>query len=186
MTMAIAATLVSVYAPLAQAAAPARVFVSAFGADANDCSLPRPCRTFQHAHDVVAAGGEIDVLDPAGYGSVGISKSITIQGHGFSGITVTGGDAISIIAPETANVNLSGQLIEGSNAGQFGIAVTTVGSLTITNSTVRWLCGRHRYRPKECLTGTQRQRLEYGRDPQRTWIDSSAELNQHTVGICHL
>src|ERR1041384_6787308 len=64
-----------------------RVFVAAQGSDSNPCTFAAPCRTFQHAHNVVAASGEIDVLDPAGYGAVTITKSISIQGHGFSGIS---------------------------------------------------------------------------------------------------
>src|ERR1700686_5098439 len=51
-----------------------RVFVSATGSDGNPCTFASPCRSFQHAHDVVAAGGEIDVLDPAGYGALTINK----------------------------------------------------------------------------------------------------------------
>src|SRR5262249_11258382 len=69
-------------------AQPTRVFVGALGSDGNPCTFASPCRTFQHAHDVVAAAGEINVLDPAGYGGVTITKSISIQGHGFSGVTV--------------------------------------------------------------------------------------------------
>src|SRR5262245_57769212 len=99
----------------------ARVFVSATGSDSNSCTFALPCRTFQHAHDVVAAGGEIDVLDPAGYGALVIRKSISIQGHGFSGITQAVGDAISISASETDIVNLNGLLLEGSGTGEFGI-----------------------------------------------------------------
>ena len=55
-----------------------RVFVAAQGADSNPCTFAMPCRTFQHAHDVVAPNGEIDVLDPAGYGALVITKSISI------------------------------------------------------------------------------------------------------------
>src|SRR5262245_2868298 len=77
-----------------------RVFVAAQGSDGNPCTFALPCRTFQHAHDTVAAGGEIDVLDPAGYGALTIRKAISIQGHGFAGISVTAPavDAISIFA----------------------------------------------------------------------------------------
>src|SRR5262245_53802148 len=79
------------------AAQPLRVFVAAQGSDTNPCTFAAPCRTFQKAHDTVAADGEIDVLDPAGYGAVTISKSISIQGHDFSGITApSGGVAITV------------------------------------------------------------------------------------------
>src|SRR5262245_48160724 len=88
-------------------AQPARVFVAAQGSDANPCTFASPCRTFQHAHDVVAAGGEIDVHDPAGYGRVTISKSISIHGHGFAGIaSTTSGFAITISAGASDYVNL--------------------------------------------------------------------------------
>src|SRR5437763_8402706 len=87
-----------------------RMFVAAQGSDSNACSFAAPCRTFQHAHDTVAAGGEIDVLDPAGYGAVTISKSISIQGHGYAGITAAtpGGSGITVAvgAIATDKVNL--------------------------------------------------------------------------------
>jgi hypothetical protein len=121
-------------------AAPAlaqRVFVAAQGSDANPCTFALPCRTFQHAHDVVAAGGEIDVLDPAGYGKFTISKSISIQGHGFSGISVTAGNAgITINAGPTDAVHLNGLLIEGSGVGAFGIELDSGGSLVVENCVI--------------------------------------------------
>jgi hypothetical protein len=57
-------------------AQPSRAFVAAQGSDSNPCSFTLPCRSFQQAHNTVAAGGEIDVLDPAGYGALTISKAI--------------------------------------------------------------------------------------------------------------
>src|SRR5215471_18886117 len=92
---AIAASLLAfMLIPNAAQAQPTRVFVAAQGSDGNPCTFALPCRTFQHAHDVVAAKGEIDVLDPAGYGSLTITKAISIQGHGFAGLAVTSGDGI--------------------------------------------------------------------------------------------
>src|SRR5579862_9942698 len=93
-------------------AAPAqaqRVFVGATGSDGNPCTFAAPCRSFQHAHDVASSGGEIDVLDPAGYGPLTISKAISIQGHGFAGVSVplSGGNGITINAPSNANVHLN-------------------------------------------------------------------------------
>jgi hypothetical protein len=115
-----------------------RVFVAAQGSDANPCTFAAPCRTFQHAHDVVAAGGEIDVLDPAGYGTVNITKSISIQGHGFSGITASGNSvAITINAGATGVVNLNGLLIDGAGTGNTGIVVNGAKSLVVANSLVR-------------------------------------------------
>ena len=73
-----AATLLTLSLGAGAAQAQTRVFVAAQGSDSNPCTFAAPCRTFQHAHDMVAAGGEIDVLDPAGYGAVIITKSISI------------------------------------------------------------------------------------------------------------
>src|SRR4029077_18206456 len=60
-------------------AATTRVFVAGQGSDSNPCTFAAPCRTFNRAASVVAAGGAIDVLDPAEYGSVSITKSLSIR-----------------------------------------------------------------------------------------------------------
>jgi hypothetical protein len=126
---------------IAAMAAPAsaqRVFVAAQGVDSNPCSFAAPCRTFQHAHDVVAAGGEIDVLDPAGYGPVTISKPISIQGHGFAGISVPQGNfGVTISAGESDAVSLNGLLIDGTWIGNIGIEFVSGGSLIVANCVVR-------------------------------------------------
>jgi hypothetical protein len=115
-----------------------RVFVSATGSDSNPCSFASPCRSFQHAHDTAPAGGEIDVLDPAGYGPLTITKPISIQGHGFSGISVaSGATGITINASSTAAVSLNGLLIEGGGVGGTGIVFNTGQSLAIENCVIR-------------------------------------------------
>jgi hypothetical protein len=48
------------------------------GDDANPCSRTAPCKTFAGAISKTATGGEINVLDPGGFGGVTITKSITI------------------------------------------------------------------------------------------------------------
>src|SRR5262249_54806907 len=114
----IAASLLALsLVPGAAQAQPARVFVSATGSDANPCTFVSPCRTLQHAHNVVAANGEIDALDPAGYGAVTLTKSISIQGHGFAGISAASGNAIAITANATDTVALRGLLIDGVGGG---------------------------------------------------------------------
>src|SRR6266446_6363807 len=60
----------------------ARSFVSGHGNDANACSLAAPCRTFAGAYTKTNAGGEIDVLDTAGYGSLTITNAISIVNDG--------------------------------------------------------------------------------------------------------
>src|SRR5450432_4127889 len=60
-------------------AASTRIWVSGHGVDQVGCGAPvSPCRSLQFAHDNVATGGEVDILDPAGYGAVIITKAISI------------------------------------------------------------------------------------------------------------
>jgi hypothetical protein len=117
--------------------AQSRVFVGAQGSDANPCSFALPCRTFQHAHDVVAANGEINALDPAGYGPVTITKGISIQGHGFAAISVASGSAITVNAGAADAVHLNGLLIDGGGLGVGGINLTSGAALRVENSVVR-------------------------------------------------
>src|SRR5713226_626696 len=74
-------------ASTAQAQAP-RTWVSGVGDDVNPCSRTAPCKTFAGAISKTAKDGEIDCLDPGGFGSVTITKSITIDGSmtGVGGI----------------------------------------------------------------------------------------------------
>jgi len=53
-----------------------RSFVSSTGNDANPCTRALPCRNFQVAHDNPNPGGEINTLDPAGYGVIKIAFGI--------------------------------------------------------------------------------------------------------------
>src|SRR5213080_1261098 len=62
-----------------------RTWVSGVGDDLNPCSRTAPCKTFAGAIAKTAEGGEIDALDPGGYGAVTITKSITIDGGTGSG-----------------------------------------------------------------------------------------------------
>lgn len=120
-----------------------QVFVSGQGSDKNACTLTKPCQTFQKAHDTVAAGGVIDVLDVADYGLLAISKAISIQGHGNASILVADGNTgISINVAATDAVTLNGLIIEGfGTASNFGIKFNAGRSLVVENSVVRNMTG---------------------------------------------
>jgi hypothetical protein len=75
-----AACLLSVLATSAYAQA-SRTWVSGVGDDANPCSRTAPCKTFAGAISKTAVNGEINCLDPGGFGAVTITKSITIDCH---------------------------------------------------------------------------------------------------------
>jgi hypothetical protein len=122
----------------------ARSFISALGNDANPCTRPLPCRTLQGAHDKTAAGGEINMLDPAGYGVVTINKSISIinDGVGSAGVLVpSAGTGITINAGASDVINLRGLIIEGAGVGPHGIIFNSGGALQIQNCVVRGLTG---------------------------------------------
>jgi hypothetical protein len=70
--------------PLAAEAQANRTWVSGVGDDANPCSRTTPCKTFAGAISKTAAGGEISVLDPGGFGPVTITKAIPLTGTGPS------------------------------------------------------------------------------------------------------
>jgi len=115
-----------------------RTWVSGVGDDANPCSRTAPCKTFAGAISKTAAGGEINVLDPGGFGGVTITKSITISSEGFeAGVLVSGTNAIIINALSTDTVVLRGLDIEGLGTGLDGIKVLGgLGALHVEKCTI--------------------------------------------------
>src|SRR3954470_24261538 len=77
----IAAAAVVVLASAPANAQASRTWVSGVGDDANPCSRTAPCKTFPGAISKTAVGGEINCLDPGGFGAVTITKSLTIDCH---------------------------------------------------------------------------------------------------------
>jgi hypothetical protein len=95
-----------------------RTWVSGVGDDANPCSRTAPCKTFAGAISKTADGGEINCLDPGGFGGVTIGKSLTIKCHYTEGgVLVASTNAIVINAPATAKVTLRGLDIFGAGTG---------------------------------------------------------------------
>lgn len=115
-----------------------RTWVSGVGDDANPCSRTAPCKTFAGAISKTATGGEINVLDPGGFGGVTITKSITISSEGFeAGVLVSGTNAIVINATSTSDVVLRGLDIEGLGTGLVGIKVLgALDSLHVEKCTI--------------------------------------------------
>src|ERR1700749_4999804 len=75
-----------------------RTWISGLRDDVNPCSPTAPCKTFPGAISKTAAGGEIDTLDPGGFGAVTVTKAITLadEGVGEGGILVAGTNAITV------------------------------------------------------------------------------------------
>lgn len=102
-------------------------WVSAFGFDTNPCSRIAPCKTFAGALAQTLPGGEIDVLDPANFGPVTITKSVTIDGGSqIATVLVNSGNAIVVQAGASdvvflRHLRLNGLLGNGSNSGNAGV-----------------------------------------------------------------
>jgi len=122
----------------APALAQSRTWVSGVGNDANPCSRTAPCKTFAGAISKTSTGGEINVLDPGGFGAVTITKSITISSEGFeAGVLVSGSNGIIINAAASSHVVLRGLDFEGQGTGTDGIKVTgALASLHIEKCTI--------------------------------------------------
>ena len=133
--------LVGAFSPAELRAQAPKIFVASFGNDANDGSRNAPKRNFQPAHDAVAAGGQIVVLDTAGYGALSITKSLAITvPPGVSGfVTIANGtNGINISAGSTDTVSLQGLIVEGgSSSPANGINAGSVGTLEIVDCLVR-------------------------------------------------
>src|ERR1700689_1593712 len=116
-----------------------RTWVSGVGDDANPCSRTAPCKTFAGAISKTAAAGEINVLDPGGFGAVTITKSISIynDGVGEAGVLVSGTNGINISAAATDIVNLRGLIFDGLNASTAGVQVNTASKVTIMNCVIQ-------------------------------------------------
>jgi hypothetical protein len=112
-----------------------RTWVSGVGDDVNPCSRTAPCRTFAGAISKTAAGGEIDALDPGGYGLVTITKAITIDGRGtLAGIQNNGGfNAINVNAGPSDVVILRNLSIDGAGTGLNGIRYASGELLVVDN-----------------------------------------------------
>ncbi len=119
-----------------------RTWVSGVGDDANPCSRTAPCKTFAGAISKTAAGGEINALDPGGFGAVTITKAITIDGGGgqVASTLVAGTNGIIVSAPATAIVTLRNLRINGlagtPSGGLNGVQFLSGLALHIENCTI--------------------------------------------------
>jgi hypothetical protein len=127
-----------------------RTFVSGVGNDADPCSRTAPCRTFAGAIVKTFINGEINCLDPGGYGTVNITKSITIDCKHTLGSDLSSGTTgvivnipVSVNDP-TRSVRLRGILINGTGAsgavgtrtGIDGIRILQANSVFVEESVI--------------------------------------------------
>jgi len=136
LSLAAVATVVSLGAGTAQAQA-TRTWVSGVGDDANPCSRTAPCKTFAGAISKTAPGGEINCLDPGGFGGVTITKAITISCEaGTAGVLVSGTPGITVNAGPNDQITLRGLDIDGLGTGTNGINFIAGKALLVDNCVI--------------------------------------------------
>jgi hypothetical protein len=121
-----------------------RTWVSGVGDDLNPCSRTAPCKTFAGAISKTSANGEISVLDPGGFGTITITKGITINGTGtLASILAAGTNGVNVNdsatgTPNTIVVILRDISINGAGTGFDGIRYTSGKSLMVDHC---WIYG---------------------------------------------
>jgi hypothetical protein len=139
-----AAVLCILHAVPANAQA-SRTWISGVGDDANPCSRTAPCKTFAGAISKTAVYGEINCLDPGGFGAVTITKSITLDCSGtFGSILHAGSNGVNIafdsfpgtdtqkivrirgISFNAVNTGITGVRIFGANTATSAVAIENV------------------------------------------------------------
>ena len=125
--------------PIVAQAQATRTWVSGVGDDANPCSRTAPCKTFAGAIPKTAPGGEIDALDPGGFGALTITKAITIDGGGgqVASVLASGTNGISVNAGPTDVVTLRNLRINGivspAGGGLNGVQYNSGAALHVEN-----------------------------------------------------
>jgi hypothetical protein len=113
-----------------------RTWISGVGDDANPCSRTAPCKTWAGAISKTAASGEINALDPGGFGAVTITKSITLDGTpgpNSAGIVNAATNGVIINAGLNDTVTLRGLSIDGVGNGLSGVRILKAAAVFIEN-----------------------------------------------------
>jgi hypothetical protein len=110
-----------------------RTWVSGVGDDANPCSRTAPCKTYAGAISKTAAGGEINCLDPGGFGAVTITKSISIVcDYTEGGVLAASTHGFTINMSASGNiVTLKGQDVECFITGINGVRILNAFDVTV-------------------------------------------------------
>jgi hypothetical protein len=156
-----------------------RTWVSGVGDDLPGvCSRTQPCKTFAAAISVTDTNGEINCIDPGGFGSVTITKSITIDCTGtFGGIVAAGANGITINLTATPDplksVVLRGININGAGsagqAGLRGVSILSATQVTLDNVAI--------------MNFTQQGVADARTTPGKLFIRNSMIRNNAGVGI---
>jgi hypothetical protein len=150
-TLSILTSIIFIFALAAATQAQAtRTWVSGVGDDVNPCSRTAPCKTYAGAISKTAKDGEISTLDPGGFGTLTITKSITVNGGGGG---QGYGSVLSALAPQGFLINITdpadvrktvrliGLDINGASSGTDGVRMIAGSALHIENTNIDGLVG---------------------------------------------
>jgi len=177
-TLNILAVVFCILAVNSLAHAQTRTWVSGVGNDANPCSRTAPCKTFAGAISKTSLNGEINCLDPGGFGTVTITKSITIDCHEvFASVLNSGTNGINIpfdnftaVGETRKTVRLRNLNFNGADTGLVGINIT--GAACSNNSEVF---------VEDCLLDGNFSGTARGIFDQRTGSNTLLSINNTTV-----
>jgi len=124
--------------PIAAHGSAQRTFVASNGVDSNPCSIPQPCRSFGAAIGKTLAGGEVIVVDSAGYGPVTVTQPVSLIAPPgvYAGITVASGQTGVTVDAAGATVVLRGLSINGLGGSVDGVHVIHAARLRIEGCTI--------------------------------------------------
>ncbi|NBD09347.1 MULTISPECIES: right-handed parallel beta-helix repeat-containing protein [Corallococcus] len=118
-----------------------RTWISGVGDDANPCSRTAPCKTFAGAISKTATGGELDAMDPGGFGALTITKSITVDGGPNAGGILNAGTHGIVVNAPGAVVILRNLTIQGTGTGLDGIRIMAASQVHIEGCTLMGFTG---------------------------------------------
>jgi len=144
--LALSLAVLASMAPHANAQGASRTWVSGVGDDVNPCSRTAPCKTLTGAANKTVSGGEINALDPGGFGALTITKPLTVDLSDAHGAVANNSQtAFKVQAPPDADVVIRGVAIHGGLAaagspckygGLAGVEVLSAGTVRIDDTTI--------------------------------------------------
>jgi hypothetical protein len=155
-----------------------RTWVSGVGDDVNPCSRTAPCKTFAGAISKTASPGEIDCLDPGGFGTLTITKAITIDCGGG-----VGGQLGSILASGTNGITISSSLPAGSSVTIRNLSINGAG-VVLGVYGIRYLAGGGALHVENVeIFGFSQNGIDFENTAAANLFVRSSQISDNTAGF---
>jgi len=134
----IGSCLLALGIPSVTSAQAPRTFVSSSGSDKDTCTRGDPCRNFNRALSLTAAGGEVVALDSGTYDPFAVNKSVSVTAApgAHVAISASSGDGIQVGAGASDVVVLRGLDVESQGGGFAGILYSAGGELHVESCVI--------------------------------------------------